>query len=577
MTEIIDEGAITRANQLLRKYRAGKAALEARIVEAEQWWKLRHNEIPRDGRTDPRENVSAWLFNTIAGKHADAMDAYPQPNFLPREASDRETARLLGAVVPCILEQCGFEEVWSDVMWQKLKQGTGVYKILWDPAKLHGLGDVAVTRADVLSLFWEPGLTDIQKSPNLFHVEMWDREKLRNAWPDAGAVHGGVTVSRYLNEDGADTADRVPVVDWYYKKGGKLHYCKYAGSQVLYATENDPKLCERGWYDHGMYPFVFDRLYPVEGSPCGFGYVDVGKHAQDSIDRLGSAVTRNALMAAEPRYFIRGDGAVNEEEFADWTAPLVHVSGNLGADSVRQITVSPVADVCVAVLNNKIEELKFTAGNQDVQNGQNPSGVTAASAIAALQETAGRMSRDSTRGAYRAFSRVVEQVVELVRQFYEMPRAFRITGEAGREAFISFSNAAMVPKAQGVDFGVDMGWRTPGFDVKAAPAKKTAYTSMGQNETALQLYKLGFFQPRNALQALSCLEMMDFDGKDAVIRRIRQNAAVLQDTAEKVPEMQGKGEVNMPGEISNITGRAAPRESAAVRKSRQRAAQASQV
>ena len=142
MTEIIDEGAITRANQLLRKYRAGKAALEARIVEAEQWWKLRHNEIPRDGRTDPRENVSAWLFNTIAGKHADAMDAYPQPNFLPREASDRETARLLGAVVPCILEQCGFEEVWSDVMWQKLKQGTGVYKILWDPAKLHGLGDV---------------------------------------------------------------------------------------------------------------------------------------------------------------------------------------------------------------------------------------------------------------------------------------------------------------------------------------------------------------------------------------------------------------------------------------------------
>ncbi len=574
MKEIIGEQEIVRANELLRKYRAGKSGLERRIVEAEQWWKLRHNELPRDGRVDARENVSAWLFNTIAGKHADAMDAYPQANFLPREASDRETAKLLTAVIPCILEGCGFEETWSDVMWQKLKQGTGVYKILWDPARLHGLGDVMVTRADVLSLFWEPGVADIQKSANLFHVEMWDREKLRAVWPEAEDSQGGVTVRKYLNEDGTDAGDKVPVVDWYYKKDGKLHYCKYAGSQVLYATENDEKLAERGWYDHGEYPFVLDRLYPVEGSPCGFGYVDVGKHAQDSIDRLGSAVTRNALMAAEPRYFIRGDGAVNEEEFADWTAPLVHVNGNLGADSVRQITVSPVAEVCVAVLNNKIEELKFTAGNQDVVNGRNPSGVTAASAIAALQETAGRMSRDSTRGAYRAFTGVVRQVMELVRQFYDLPRAFRITGGSGGEAFIRFSNAQMRPQAQGNDFGVEMGWRTPGFDIRISAARKTAYTSLGQNETALQLYKLGFFLPQNALQALSCLEMMDFDGKDEVMNRVRQNARVLsRGAAVPLGEMpEGFG-----SKIDPITGTGPRKEGAAMRRSRERAAKAAQV
>ena len=564
MEERIGQAEIARANGLLRRYRAGKAALEKRIVEAEQWWKLRHNEIAgEDGRRDERMGVSAWLFSTVAGKHADAMDAYPQPNLLPREPGDRETARLLGQVVPCILEGCRFEEVWSDVMWQKLKQGTGVYQIAWDRTKHHGLGDVAVTKADVLSLFWEPGITEIQKSPNLFHVELREREALEREWPGVQfSGDGAVTVSRYLTEDGPDPADRIPVVDWYYRKNGRLHYCKYAGGAVLYATENDPAAAERGWYDHGMYPFVLDRLFPVEGSPCGFGYVDVGKHAQDMIDRLGSAVTRNTLMAAEPRYFIRSDGAVNEGEFADWTSPLVHVSGNLGADSVRQINVSPVPEVCVAVLNNKIEELKFTAGNQDVSNGGVPSGVTAASAIAALQETAGRLSRDANRGAYRAFSAVVEQVVELIRQFYDLPRAFRITGGSGGEAFVRFSNQGMKPQDQGVDFGVDLGWRTPGFDVSVSPARRTAYTAVSQNETALQFYRLGLFQPQNALQALACLEMMDFEGKSAVMERVQRNAAALS-AASRIPQREER--IRLPGEPE------------AVRKSRETAARAGQT
>ena len=41
-----------------------------------------------------------------------------------------------------------------------------------------------------------------------------------------------------------------------------LQYCKFTGETVLYATENDPELRERGWYDPGKYPFVFDVLFP---------------------------------------------------------------------------------------------------------------------------------------------------------------------------------------------------------------------------------------------------------------------------------------------------------------------------
>jgi hypothetical protein len=218
---------------------------------------------------------------------------------------------------------------------------------------------------------------------------------------------------------------------------------------------------------------------------------------------------------------------VNEEEFADWTNPLVHVTGNLGEDSVRQIVTQPLSEINLSYLNNKIEELKFTAGNQDVINGRNPAGVTAASAIAALQETAGRMSTDSNKAAYRAFNRVVDMVIELIRQFYDLPRQFRIVGQYGMEDFITYTNANLKPQQQMIG-GMDMGMRLPVFDISTVAAKETGYSAMAQNELALQLYNLGFFNAQNAPTALACLDMMQFDGKDELMQKIQKNGDLMQ-------------------------------------------------
>lgn len=519
-----------KATQTLMSYHAEKSRLEDRVIESEEWWRLRQDRLNRKYENPAeREGTSAWLFNTICGKHADAMTAYPEANILPREPDDRAEANILSSIIPCILEKTQFEEVWSKEQWQKLKQGTGIYQVYWDKDALNGLGDIAITTADMLSCFWEPGITDIQKSRNFFHTEYWDVETLHEVFPQTEnmAVGKTITPKRYLNDRSAAEANKAVVVDWYYKRGGKVHYCKYVDDVVLYCTEDDPEYAERGLYDHGMYPFVFDPLFPVEASPTGMGYVDVGKDAQLTIDRLNRVITRNAIVNAQPRFFFRQDGSVNEKEFGDWTNPLVHVTGNVGEDSIRQIVTQPLSEVNLSYLNNKIEELKFTAGNQDVINGRNPSGVTAASAIAALQETAGRMSTDSNKAAYRAFNKVVDLVIELIRQFYDLPRQFRIIGQYGMEDFITYTNAALKPQPQSIG-GMDMGMRLPVFDIKTEAAKKTQYTAMAQNELALQLYNLGFFNAQNAPTALACLDMMSFDGKDELMQKIKKNGDLMQ-------------------------------------------------
>lgn len=540
MPQRMTKERINKAIQTLVRYKSGKAALESRLVEVEQWWKIRHWEwMQEKGAKNDIKTASAWLFNTVMSKHADGIQSIPEANILPREEMDKPTAKMLSAIIPCVLEQNEFEKVYSDYLWQKLKGGTGAYGVFWDKSKHNGLGDIAVRKVNLLRLFWEPGIDDIQNSRNVFHVELVDTELLKQQYPqlESEATSSGVIALRkFITEDNTqDNSDKTAVVDWYYKayENGKqvLHYCKFVNDIVLYSTEDTPELAQRGLYDHGEYPFILDPLFPVEGSPCGFGYIDVCKNAQEQIDIINQAIIKSALINATPRYFFRSDGSVNEDEFLDFTRPIVHVTGTLGADSLIPIT-SPGLDAnSIAVVNNKIGEMKETSGNTDSSNGISQNSSQAASAIAALQEASGKTSRASTLSAYRAFCRVVNQIIELIRQFYDVPRQFRITGEMGQEQYVSFDNRMMVPQAQGTDFGIEMGLRMPVFDVKISAQTKSVYSKNSQNELAMTLYNLGIFNPQMADQALMLLDLMDFDGKDELMQKVSQNGTLLQQMA----------------------------------------------
>lgn len=119
-------------------------------------------------------------------------------------------------------------------------------------------------------------------------------------------------------------------------------------------------------------------------------------------------------------------------------------------------------------------------------------------------------------------------VIELIRQFYDLPRYFRILGENGAAKFVTYSNAGIRPQTQENEFGMDMGTRLPLFDVEITAQKASPYSKMSQNELALQFYTAGFFNPQMADQALACLDMMDFDRKQFIMQKIAQNGGMYQ-------------------------------------------------
>ncbi len=535
----------------LQTYKAGKVHTEQRILSSENWWKLRNSQTDQPNGTAVNGFISrsGWLHNVIVSKHADAIEAYPEPNILPREEADKAEAKMLSAIVPCVLEQNHFEQTYSDVMWQKLKTGTGVYKIFWDSSRHGGLGDIGISRVNLLNLYWQPGITDIQKSRFLFHTELQDKELLQQQYPQlAGKLKSsGFLDTKFLYDDPVNDTDKATVIDVYYHKsvGGRrvLHYCKFVEDEVLYATENDtqpgtdllgnpkPAPAQAGLYDHGLFPYIFDALYPIEGSPCGYGFVDLCRNPQTEIDILKTAFVKNARVGAVPRYFSRIDGNVNEEQFLDLDQALVKVSGNVDEATLRKIEHNSLDGNYIAMLDRTIDELRQTSGNTEASTGAAPSGVTAASAIAALQEASGKGSRDSTLASYRAFSRLVEMSIELIRQFYDMPRQFRILGQYGAQEYITYTNRNLQLQQQS-GFGQAELLRLPLFDIKVSAQKKNVYTKVSQNELALQFFKLGFFHPQLTQQALMCLEMMDFEGKDAIAQRI-SDSSTLQKQLEK--------------------------------------------
>ena len=575
---VIGPAEVRRAQMILNRYKEGKANLERRVVDNEQWYKLRHWECMRGHGKSAVEPTSGWLFNAIASKHADVMDNFPSPNVLPREEGDRAEAKLLSSILPVILEQGDFEQVYDEVNDYKLKAGTGIYGVFWDPGASGGLGDVAIRKVDILNLFWESGITDIQQSANVFHVQLQSNEALAEQYPHLAHKFAGPPAeevgSKYLYDDRVDTTDKSAVVDWYYKKnqGGRtvLHYCKYVGDAVLFATENLPQYAQQGWYDHGLYPFVFDPLFRMAGTPCGFGYIDVAKSAQEYIDRGNQAILMNLMVNARPRHFIRSDGAVNEEEYGDLTRDFVHVEGGLGQDSILPIQSTGLSHVYLEVLNEKVDELKEVTGNRDISTGGTSSGVTAASAIAAMQEAGSKLSRDSNKAAYRAFRKVCLMVIELIRQFYTLPRCFRIMGDQGTQEFIQYSNSGLRPRDQGSRMGVCLGSRVPLFDIAVSAQKQSAYSRMSQNEMALQFYSAGFFDPRNAQQALLCMDMMDFDRKEMVMQQIARNAQQYQLTLADLEQEQTQ-QLRKTGKAPQLSKQ--KQEHYAARKARQRVAE----
>lgn len=554
----VNGAKVREAADILKKYIDGKSFFDEKVIENEKWWRGQHWNVLKQTAKSGRENTkanegrpepkSAWLFNSLANKHADAMDNYPEPNVLPRSLDDKHDAEQLSKIIPVILEQNNFEKTYSEQWWIKLKCGLPAFGVFWDSSKENGLGDVSVKGIDILRLYWQPGITDLQESENVFYLYLMSNESLKKIpLPYGGKIKTSTPdVKRYIQEENVDDSDKSLVVDWYYKKNGVLHFCKFCGEAVIFASENEPQRYPLGYYEHGLYPFVIDPLFPQTGSLYAFSYLDIMKDPQMYIDKLNQLYLENVAVTARQRYFGKKNSGVNIDEFCDLSQQIVWVESSDIDSVLKPIQTKPLDGNTVNLLQMKIDELKETSANRDFSQGATSSGVTAAAAIAALQEAGNKQARDIQSGSYRAFTEICNLIIENVRQFYTEARSFRITGESANEMdFVEYSNENIKPRPD-----MNGNTRRPVFDIRVKPQRKNPYTKAINNETIKELFSMGFFNPQIADQAIIAIEAMDFEGKAEVQKKVSDNKMMYDTIMQLQADLQKAAII-----IEELTGR----------------------
>lgn len=520
----------------LTKYRESKSELDSRIIENDRWYRSQHWDVLREqaGKQKDAANpepVTAYLWNTLANRHGDLMDAYPEPVFSEREPSDKSEAERLSKIVKVVLERNKFRKTYSDNSWCKTKGGTSLYHIAWDQSLEGGLGDISVKKTDILRLYWESGIDDIQNSKFLFALALMDTEQLQQKYPilSKKRIDGlhGIDVKQYSGKDRNITDDKTLVIDAYTKEivppfvQPILHMDKIVGDTIVSTTRdgNHPK----GLYEHGLYPFVVDVMFPEEDSITGFGFVDIVKNPQLYIDKLDSIIMKNALVSGKQRVIYKDGGGINPDDLADLSKDFIPSTGSVRAGEDYMILQSnPLGADVMQHRQNKITELKEVSGANDFNRGSSGGGVTAASAIMALQEAGNKLSRAMVANTYDAYTAICYQVIQLIAQFYEEPRKFRITGNQGDEAeYVQYDNSGIKEQSMGeIAPGVEPETRKPIFDIVVHAEKYSPYAAVSNNLMAKELFSAGFFNPELAPAALTALDMMSFDGKDVLVKNI---------------------------------------------------------
>ena len=114
---------------------------------------------------------------------------------------------------------------------------------------------------------------------------------------------------------------------------------------------------------------------------------------------------------------------------------------------------------------------------------------------------------------------------ELMREFYDEEKVYRITNELGQKEYAVFSGDMLSGKAKEYDsLGFETGtkYRRIDFDISIVPQRQNSYKREANNQTIVQLWEMGIFSGQNIDLAITALKAMNFDGRDGIISSLNE-------------------------------------------------------
>ena len=520
-----NEDFVGKAYTLFEEFREAYKSEWARLEENERLYLGRHWEDMNDrgSREDDPKPVTPVINSTVENLQADLLDRYPQAVIRPENPADLVVADIVGALIKQNHDAMSYREEYAKLAHDLLVGGYCVQQTGYAPLANRNLGSAFIRYVDNHGIMVDPQVTDIQDGRAVFKFAPKPIKWLEQRYPDKEGKFQTDEYDMATDEDiQYDKTKSVLMLEYWWREFDtdencwRVHMALIAGRQLL---EDSREAKPEGYFSLGEYPFVLTPFLRRKTSALGYGIPDLFGTQQKYADKLDQIALKNAAMASHMKLMVTDGSGFDVDDLRDWSK---EVHQGISLNGVDWFGTPPLPAYIVQEPSVIRQNIKEESGANDFSRGNTSSGVTAASAIAALQEASSKRSRMLVNLMHEGFKKAVRYEIEFEREYNTLPREVLMTVD-GEQQVSTFESALMERETE-------LGNKVPvEFMISIKVEQENRWSTMAQNELVLQMVQLGVIQPGQAV------ELMEFEGKELVLGKMRNNQ-------QQSPEQQAEAQ-----------------------------------
>lgn len=453
-----------------------QAAKNARTAYDKDWDKRYkfYKGDQHDGVKQPTMNI---IRSTIQTMLPLLTDAKPGINITATEPNDFEFSKTLQKILESWWDkpEVSMQHTLIEVIMDQSIYDAGICKVYYDMNADNGMGDVRVKSIDPKNIYINPEAVDFDKDctyviekqrltiswlKKMFpeHSSKIKSDSAENKHFDTDSVvkypidtEASINNRPQINE--SDCRETVEVWECWMDSDEFESYeesndiggvtestrLKYPnGKLVTYLPQQNLILQSvENPYKHGKKPYVrfVDAILPH--SFWGEGEAECLMNAQININQVLCNIMAYLKLMANPVWFVGTDSGVPPESITNDIAMILRVKES-NLQSIRRDIPPAMQAGIINLYDSLMRNAEIESGINDSSQGRRPAGITAASAIIALQEASQTRIRLKERNMQTSLTKMASMLVQLFMQFYSAPRVLRITGTNGRTEWSEF-------------------------------------------------------------------------------------------------------------------------------------------
>jgi hypothetical protein len=409
----------------------------------------------------------------------------PQNIFINKEAVDFD-------------KDCTYviERQYLPISWLKSRFPEKAGMITTDGSKEEG-SDPSIDDVQVVAPINQRQPVGIDRPNNIGEGDCRDTVEVWECWLDSEEFE------TKTNEDGTLSTDKK-------YPNGKL--ITYLPNQKLVLQESANP------YKHGKKPYVrfIDTILPH--SFWGEGITESLISNQDNVNLVITNLLAYFKLMGNPIWFVEEGSGVDPNDITNDTALVLEVAeGKIG--SVRRDIPPAMQPGMIELFNTMLRNGEIISGVNESTQGRRAVGITAASAIEALQEAGQTRIRLKERNMQTSLTKLGSMLIELMMQFYNTPRVIKITGPEGSEwddfteMYIDDTDKGYILNKKDYKYSKESDQYVEGsyqqygpfkgiFDVKILAGTSQPSARIARSNVAFKLAEMGVIGPKTLLKTL---------------------------------------------------------------------------